>query len=167
MKTLRNSWLEEDDEHLLRECVQDFHKASGNGGQKVNKTSSAVRLIHTPSGVSVSESGDRSQVRNRSNALKKLRLRIAMTVRCKIDEDCPVADPFYVPSVHNIHAYAPWLAVLVDHLAFDGWDVRRTAERYGISSSRLIKIIFRDSDLWQELNRKRAAAGLASLKGIK
>ena len=155
MNTLRNSWLEEDDEHLLRECVQDFHKASGNGGQKVNKTSS------------VSESGDRSQVRNRSNALKKLRLRIAMTVRCKIDEDCPVADPFYVPSVHNIHAYAPWLAVLVDHLAFDGWDVRRTAERYGISSSRLIKIIFRDSDLWQELNRKRAAAGLAPLKGIK
>ena len=67
MNTLRNSWLEEDDEHLLRECVQDFHKASGNGGQKVNKTSSAVRLIHTPSGVSVSESGDRSQVRNRSN----------------------------------------------------------------------------------------------------
>lgn len=90
-----------------------------------------------------------------------------MTVRCKIDEDCPVADPFYVPSVHNIHAYAPWLAVLVDHLAFDGWDVRRTAERYGISSSRLIKIIFRDSGLWQELNRKRAAAGLAPLKGIK
>ncbi len=167
MNTLRKSWLEEDDEHLLRECVQDFHKASGNGGQKVNKTSSAVRLVHVPSGVSVSESGSRSQMQNRSNALKKLRLRIAMTVRCEVDGDCPVADPFYIPSLNNIRAYAPWLAVLVDYLALDAWDVRMTAERYGVSPSRLVKIIFRDADLWQELNRKRTAAGLAPLKGNK
>ena len=140
MNSLRNSWLEADDEHLLRDCVQDFHKASGKGGQKVNKTSSAVRLTHTPSGISVTEAENRSQTANRL---------------------------FYIPSVSNVHAYAPWLAVLLDHLAFDSWDVRKTAERYGISPSKLVKIIFRDAELWQELNRKRAAAGLAPLRGVK
>ena len=167
MNTLRNSWLEADDEHLLRECVQDFHKASGKGGQKVNKTSSAVRLTHTPSGVSVTEAENRSQTVNRISALRKLRLRIAMTLRCEVDGDSPVADPFYIPSVSNVHAYAPWLAVLLDHLAFDAWDVKKTAERYGISPSKLVKIIFRDAELWQELNRKRAAAGLVPLRGVK
>ena len=167
MSALRNSWLEADDEHLLRDCVQDFHKASGNGGQKVNKTSSAVRLTHTPSGVSVTEGGNRSQTVNRLNALRKLRLRIAMTIRCETDADSTAADPFYIPSLSNVHAYAPWLAQLLDFLAYDAWDVKKTAPRYGITPSKLIKIIFRDTELWQELNRKRAAAGLAPLKGIK
>ena len=104
---------------------------------------------------------------NRLNGLRKLRLRIAMTVRCEIDGDSPVADPFYIPSVANVHAYAPWLALLLDHLAHDAWDVKKTAERYGISPSKLVKIIFRDPELWQELNRRRTAAGLVPLKGVK
>src|SRR5437870_7347901 len=64
------------DEDLLRECEVDTFRSSGPGGQHVNKTESAVRLRHLPSGVVVSSQQDRSQHRNKVLCLRKLRKRI-------------------------------------------------------------------------------------------
>jgi protein subunit release factor B len=69
--------LPEADADLLRECEVETFRASGPGGQHVNKTESAVRLRHLPSGVVVSSQQERSQHRNKAICLQKLRKRIA------------------------------------------------------------------------------------------
>lgn len=54
----------------------EFAKSSGPGGQNVNKRETAVRILHTPSGISVSSSGERSQEQNREQAMNILRAKI-------------------------------------------------------------------------------------------
>lgn len=68
--------IPESDSELLAECDVDTFRASGPGGQNVNTRDTAVRLRHRPSGITVVARDERSQHRNRTLALQRLRSRL-------------------------------------------------------------------------------------------
>ena len=70
-ESMRAAWVSLTDSQLLDQCEVDTYRASGPGGQKRNKTSSAVRLRHPPSGLMVIAEESRSQHENRARALSQ------------------------------------------------------------------------------------------------
>lgn len=69
--------LPESDEALLAQCDVSTFRAGGPGGQYQNKTDSAVRLRHRPTGIVVTCRAQRSQYQNKQTCLRRLRERIA------------------------------------------------------------------------------------------
>ncbi len=157
----RDKCLSMSDEELVAICEFSSQKRSGRGGQKINKTSSAVRLYHELSGISVIASESRYQAENRSIAVKKIKRQMALQIRCPsmgkqilIREQTSLKNPIY----------PRYIAQILDVLEENSFSVSSSSEKLGISSGRLVKILARDSELWQKVNNERQKFGLNILR---
>lgn len=164
--------LARSDGQLLAECEIDLYRASGPGGQKRNKTSSAVRLRHVPTHLMVTAVESRSQHENKARALLRLRRAIALTQRNPIGPETPPPE-FYAaalardPSLHVNPRHPQYLFIVqhvLDVLHLHGAAVSEAAAGLRISTGQLIRFLKEDPDLWEHANRMRQEHGLAQLR---
>ncbi|MFO0974621.1 MAG: peptide chain release factor-like protein [Phycisphaerae bacterium] len=159
----RDAWLAADDDALLADCAIDRYRASGPGGQKRNKTSSAVRLRHRPSGLIVIAEESRSQHENKARALRRLRLALALHVRTPWYASA-APQPLAVEISPRNQAYPALVARLLDALAASSGRVADAAARLGLTTGQLSKLLTRDSKLLAAANALRGAAALPPLR---
>jgi hypothetical protein len=79
-----------DDDKLLAECLIRHTRSRGPGGQHRNKVQTGVEIRHTPTGLVGNASERREQSRNHAMALFRLRVTLAVELRCPVD---PLAEP--------------------------------------------------------------------------
>jgi len=147
----RDEYLSMDDEKLLQNCEISMLRRSGKGGQKINKSSSSIRLKHIPTGITVLASESRYQAENRLIALRKLRRQIAFQLRA------PTGDfkiTFPAPSLKN-PSYPQWIAKILDVLEENSYSISETAAKLAISTGQLVKLLSRDPELCQRINIQR------------
>ena len=162
--TERNAWLAADDDTLMRACDLIMQKGTGNGGQKINKTSSAVRLKHRPTGIAVSANEERSQSRNRHIALRKLRYEIAMTIHAEPDAEFAFLPS---PSPSNHARLIPWIAGLFDRLNAKDFDLAETAANCAVSVSQLERAMRKYPAVWRRYSELRPAKGTGPAPDIR
>lgn len=144
-------------------CEIDFFRATGPGGQKRNKSSSAVRLKLIGSDFAVTDCTERSQHRNRANALRKMRMLLALSCRC-VPPDKPV---LAARCAKDNDLYPFWCAVIFDLLAQDNWELAPAAEKLSWTPTALWKILSGDPELWRKFCDMRKKNGLPALHPAK
>lgn len=78
---------DEDIEIDPKDLTIETHRASGAGGQHINKTDSAVRIVHLPTGITVNCQEGRSQIENRETAMRLIRARVYEELRRQKEEE--------------------------------------------------------------------------------
>lgn len=158
----RNEFTRLSDAELLAQCAVDTYRASGPGGQKRNKTSSAVRLRHLPTGLIVIAEESRSQHENKARALRRLRERLYLKLR-----QTPPAE-LTVPVVLKVGRrdvrFWPTVALVLDVLWTCRGQVRPSAQHLGVSTGQLIDFLQREPALWTQANECRRHFGHEPLR---
>jgi len=163
--------LDQDDARLLADCDVDTLRASGPGGQKRNKTESAVRLRHRPTGIIAIAEESRSQAENRARALRRLRKLLALRLRAAVDpEEAPEAVVACIGRKGRLDVgqrdtrYLPCVAAVLDVLASHEGVLGDAAKQLGVTTGNLSSFITDDQDVMVEANRLREHFGLRPLR---
>ncbi len=153
------------DAALLAQCRVDTFRAGGPGGQHVNKTASAVRLTHLGSGTVAQSQNERDRLRNQSDALRHLRLRLASTQR-------GVAEIAWLEKHRRgrqlklgakAQDYHLVVAVVLDALDRHAGVLSAAAEELAVSSSQIAKLLTADKEVQVAANALRARHGQGAI----
>ena len=161
------------DADLLAECHRDYWRASGPGGQKRNKTDSAVRLRHHGCGLLVTSSDTRSRAQNTRRAVRRLREAIALRIREPVETQnyhvhsellAFLHSPQRGTSFQRDAAYLIAIAELLDVFIACQCAIGETSKCLGVRSGLLSRFIRRDDRLIRRIGELRIAAGLRPLR---
>lgn len=174
----RATWSSLSEDQLLAQCEVDTYRASGPGGQKRNKTSSAVRLRHKPTGLIVIAEESRSQHENKAKALRRLWQALFLNLRDELAGELLSGEAIAAHQDYcgardgsgKLHMNAknprfwPAAGVVLDVLNAVEARVAEAAELLGVSTGNLIDFLQNDPKLWQEANRLRSVFGHKPLR---
>jgi hypothetical protein len=167
------SYLRLEEADFVKQCRVDAYAASGPGGQKRNRTYSAIRVVHVPTGIISIAEESRSQHENRRRALRRLKKKIALSLRAQTPatpaRDAPeVMRLFGQENPARINpknpAYPLVCAMVLDSLLFAGGKISATAMALGVSTGRLNSLLLRDRELLAAANALRKQFSLRALK---
>jgi hypothetical protein len=176
--TRRAAWTFLTDAQLLNQCAVDTYRASGPGGQKRNKTSSAVRMRHLPSGLIVIAEESRSQHENRARALRRMRQALYLKIREEIPapataEKTPALSD-EIRSARNAAGrldlgkkdprFWPAAAFVLDVLQAAQGRIGDTARTLDLSTGNLNDFLQTDTKVWEQANVIRHRFGLKPLR---
>jgi hypothetical protein len=174
----RQHWAVLSDEQLLAQCEVDTYRASGPGGQKRNKTSSAVRLRHPPSGLLVIAEESRSQHENKARALRRLRQALYLKLREPLPPGELAAERLaaradYGPARDadgRLHVgtrdgrFWPAVGVVLDVLLATEGRLSEAAAALGTSTANLGDFLRSDDKVWEQANQLRSHFGHKPLR---
>jgi hypothetical protein len=158
-------------EQLLAECDLRQLRRSGPGGQHRNKVQTAVLLLHRPTGVNAEANERRSQAENRSVALLRLRLNLALEIRCSRSPDAtpsPLWQSRCRGSRIDLSAshedFPALLAEALDVVSACDADVKAAAAILHCTGSQLVKLLKKEPRAMLLLNRWRRERELHPLQ---
>jgi hypothetical protein len=164
------------DETLSAQCRWEAFRAAGPGGQHRDKTNTAVRVTHLPTGISASGGEARSQRENRIHALKRLRLRLALEIRQPIDRMSFAPPKWFIESRYlpkgsppsraptlkitpRHHDFFRAVGLVMDVMAEMHGDLPASAAMLGVSTSSLMRFIQQEGQIVAAINRMEHEGG--------
>lgn len=178
MGLVRSFWTALTDDQLLAQCEVDTYRASGPGGQKRNKTSSAVRLRHPASGMLVIAEESRSQHENKARALRRLRQALFLKLREPIAEEERTPEKLAArPDFGSVRdkegrlhlsvkdaRFWPAVGVVLDVLLAVEARLSEAARILGTSTANLGDFLKSDDKVWEQANQLRLQFGHRPLR---
>ncbi|RIK72536.1 MAG: peptide chain release factor-like protein [Planctomycetota bacterium] len=156
-------------ERLLAACTVQRTRRSGPGGQHRNKVATAVVITHVPTGVRAEASERRSQAENSSRAVFRLRIELALAIRgaaADVPSDLwrsrACRGHFALNAAHG--DFPAILAEALDMLAACGWSPGAAAQRLGVTTSQLVKLLKLQPRAFALMNIERKKSGSQPLR---
>jgi hypothetical protein len=174
---IRSQWTSLAESDLLSQCQVDTYRASGPGGQKRNKTSSAVRLRHPPSGLIVIAEESRSQHQNKAKAMKRLYqalfLKIRETVPSEEEDSQWLSRNLLWNSIlqngrlhlgRKDNRFWPAVGLILDVLEKVQGRLSDTSRFLQITTGNLVSFLQTDPKVWEQANIIRSRFGQKAIK---